>query len=145
MYSKPNDSTSFEEFIKSIKSAPNLKTLTTRIRNKFTDVFQVEMATIFMVDAANKLLVSWILMPGESLRKICIPITKSSISGYVAACGKKLMIPDVYNQEELIKIEHQRTNTEILSPVEEEGSSRSSRQETPNISSQKKDKKNKKR
>ncbi len=105
MSSNANDSTPFEEFIKKVKSAPNLTTLTIRIRNEFTDIFRVEMATIFMVDAANKLLVSWILMPGESLRKICIPITKSSISGYVAACGKKLMIRDVYNSAELMEID----------------------------------------
>ncbi|MDH3349384.1 MAG: GAF domain-containing protein, partial [Desulfobulbaceae bacterium] len=96
---------SFETFLKNIKTSPNLNTLTTRISNQLLDVFWVEMATVYMVDPAGKLLVSWLLLPGETLRKICTPITKSSISGCVAATGKKTMIRDVYDVMELASID----------------------------------------
>jgi len=105
MFSRTNDSDAFTSFIKDIKAAPDFETLTTRIRNHFLDVFGVEMATIYMIDTTNKLLDSWVLLPDESLRKICMPITKSSISGFVACTGKKLMIRDVYNSRELIEID----------------------------------------
>ncbi|MDH4317054.1 MAG: ATPase, T2SS/T4P/T4SS family [Desulfobulbaceae bacterium] len=103
--SKTDGLNSFETFLQNIKTAPSLNALNTRIRNQLLDVFWVEMATIYLVDHSSNLLVSWVLLPGESLRNICTPITKSSISGCVASTGKRLLIRDVYDFMELSSID----------------------------------------
>ena len=83
-------------------SSPNA--IMVGLRNKILKVYDVEMATIFLVDAKKQQLVSWVLLPGESLRKIRIPINRSSIVGFVADTRKTLNIADVYDKEELSRI-----------------------------------------
>lgn len=83
-------------------SSPNA--IMVGLRNKILKVYNVEMATIFLVDAKKRQLVSWVLLPGESLRKIRMPIDRTSLVGFVADTKNTLNISNVYDAEELTRI-----------------------------------------
>lgn len=87
-----------------IHSASSPNAIMVGLRNKILKVYNVEMATIFLVDAKKGQLVSWVLLPGESLRKIRMPINRSSIVGFVADTKSTLNISNVYDQDELTRI-----------------------------------------
>ena len=58
----------------------------------------------FLVDAKNNKLVSWVLLPGDSLSKIRMDIDLSSITGFVAKTRQTLNISNVYDTDELAAI-----------------------------------------
>ncbi|KJR98409.1 MAG: hypothetical protein VR65_20495 [Desulfobulbaceae bacterium BRH_c16a] len=91
----------YKKLVNHIHAATNVNGLMISVRDRILDVYKVEMATIFLADSSTKRLSSWVLLPGEYLRKIRIPIDNSSIAGFVAATGECLHIHDVYNPEEL--------------------------------------------
>jgi type II secretory ATPase GspE/PulE/Tfp pilus assembly ATPase PilB-like protein len=53
------------------------------------------------VDAVKKQLVSWIVLPGNFLRKIRVPVDKKSIVGYCAATRSVVLVNNAYDREEL--------------------------------------------
>ncbi len=91
--------------VNAIHAATDTNSILLGVRNQILDVYQVEMATIFLVDARKKQLVSWLLLPGEFLQKICLPINIESITGYVASTQETLNIRDVYDMDELYHID----------------------------------------
>lgn len=91
----------FKKLVNHIHAATNVNALMISLRDQILDVYDVEMATIFSAHSTSKQLSSWILLPGESLGKIQIPIDTASIAGYVAATGEMLHIHNVYDREEL--------------------------------------------
>ena len=99
---------SFDELLRrltnEIHAASSPNAIMVGLRNKILKVYDVEMATIFLVDAKKQQLVSWVLLPGDSLRKIRMPISRSSIVGFVADTKKTLNISNVYDKEELARI-----------------------------------------
>ncbi len=94
----------FKRLMNEIHAAASPNAIMVGLRNKILKVYDVEMATIFLVDAKKHQLVSWVLLPGESLRKIRMGINRSSIVGFVADTRKTLNISDVYDKEELTRI-----------------------------------------
>ncbi len=91
--------------VNAIHSASSPNAIMVGLRDQILDVYQVEMATIFLVARLpKKQLVSWLVLPGEFLKKIYLPIDHSSIAGYVAVTGEVLSIADAYDQEELRSI-----------------------------------------
>ncbi len=99
----------FKKLVNEIHSAATPNAIMVGLRNKILKIYQVEMATIFLVDAKNHNLVSWVLLPGDSIRKIRKNINRSSIIGYVAETKKMLNISDVYDQNELHSIDQSLT------------------------------------
>lgn len=91
----------FKKLVNHIHAASNVNGLLIGVRDRILEVCQVEMATIYLAELSAGRLSSWVLLPGEYLRKIRIPIDKSSIAGFVAATGQLLQIHDAYNREEL--------------------------------------------
>ena len=79
------------------------------LRNKILNIYNVEMATIFLIDAKKHKLVSWVLLGVDSLRKIRMPIDRSSIIGFVAETKQTLNILNVYDKEELQRIDQTLT------------------------------------
>jgi len=75
------------------------------LRDHLLTVSGVEMASIFLIDSLKMQLVSWLVLPGESLRKIRIPIDKTSIAGYTASIRNSVLIKDPYNEDELYTID----------------------------------------
>lgn len=94
-----------EQFFAEIGSASSHEILRDLFRAKLCQVFGVDMASIFLIDSLKMQLVSWIVLPGESLRKIRIPIAKKSIAGYTAATRGLVLIKDPYDEDELAGID----------------------------------------
>ncbi len=95
----------FKKLVNEIHAASSPNAIMVGLRNKILDIYQVEMATIFMLDAKRGDLVSWVLLPGDSLSRIRMKINRSSITGFVAETKLPLNITDVYDKEELIAID----------------------------------------
>lgn len=91
----------YKKLVNHIHAATNVNALMISVRDRILDVYDVEMATIFLVNTTTRRLSSWVLLPGEYLRKIRIPMDTTSIAGYVAVTGELLHIHDVYSKEEL--------------------------------------------
>jgi len=87
-----------------IQEAPDIKSIKSRLRKQILDVFQVEMAAIFLADIRKQELVSWLLLPGDSLEKIVMPIRTNSIVGYVAKKKQPVNLLDPYDFRELRRI-----------------------------------------
>ncbi len=75
------------------------------LQDQILNVYQVEMATIFLVDTKKMQLVSWVLLPGEFLGKIRVPVDKTSIVGYAATTREIVVIQDAYDKDELKQID----------------------------------------
>ncbi len=95
----------FKKLVNEIHSASTPNAIMVGLRNKILNIYNVEMATIFLVDAKNSLLVSWVLLPSDSLHKIRMKISRSSITGFVAETRQLLNISDAYSKEELKRID----------------------------------------
>lgn len=96
--------TLFKKLMNEIHAASSPNAIMVGLRNKILKVYDVEMATIFLVDAKKNQLVSWVLLPGDALSKIRMAINKESIVGFVAETRKTLNINNVYDNEELRRI-----------------------------------------
>jgi len=95
----------FAQLAAAIRSARSPKEIMIGLQNRILNVYEVEMASIFLVDAVKMQLVSWILLPGNVLHKIRIPIDKTSIAGYAAATRNGVIVNDAYDREELLRID----------------------------------------
>ncbi len=94
----------FKKLVNEIHAASAPNAIMVGLRNKILNIYDVEMATIFLLDAKKNQLVSWVLLTSDSLRKIRMDINRSSITGFVADTRKMLNISNVYNKDELQKI-----------------------------------------
>lgn len=94
----------FKKLMNEIHSASSPNAIMVGLRNKILKVYNVEMATIFLVDAKKNQLVSWVLLPGDALSKIRMNINQESIVGFVAETRKTLNINNVYDKESLRQI-----------------------------------------
>lgn len=95
----------FKKLVNEIHAASSPNAIMVGLRNKILNIYNVEMATIFLIDAKKNKLVSWVLLPSESLRKIRMDINRSSITGFVAETKQTINISNVYNNEELQAID----------------------------------------
>ncbi|MEE4164512.1 MAG: ATPase, T2SS/T4P/T4SS family, partial [Desulfocapsaceae bacterium] len=95
----------FKKLVNEIHSASSPNAIMVGLRNKILNIYNVEMATIFLIDAKKNKLVSWVLLPSDSLRKIRMDINRSSITGFVAETKQTLNISNVYDQKELQDID----------------------------------------
>ena len=95
----------FKKLASDIHTASTPNDIMVGLRDKILDVYKVEMATIFLVDVVKMRLVSWVLLPGEFLGKIRIPVDKTSIAGYAAAIRKIVIVQNAYDKDELKQID----------------------------------------
>jgi len=89
-----------------IQKTPDLNSIKSILNKQTLGVFQVEMAAIFIVDEIKQELVSWLLIPGDSLKKIVVPINANSIVGYAASKIKSVNLRDPYDFQELRRVGH---------------------------------------
>ncbi len=95
----------FKKLVNEIHAASSPNAIMVGLRNKILNIYNVEMATIFLIDAKKNKLVSWVLLPSDSLRKIRMDINRSSITGFVAETRQTLNISNVYDKKELQDID----------------------------------------
>ncbi|MDR3502186.1 MAG: ATPase, T2SS/T4P/T4SS family [Legionella sp.] len=94
-----------QSLLEVIQQAPDIRSIKRTLYKQILDVFQVEMAAIFLVDIRKQELVSWILLPGDSLEKIVTPIGTNSIIGYVALKKQPVNLRNPYDFRELRRID----------------------------------------
>lgn len=95
----------FKKLANAIHMARTPNDIMVGLRSQILNVYQVEMATIFLVDTKKMQLVSWVLLPGEFLGKIRVPVDKTSIVGYAAMTRRVVTIQDAYDKDELEQID----------------------------------------
>ncbi|MFZ5798075.1 MAG: ATPase, T2SS/T4P/T4SS family [Thermodesulfobacteriota bacterium] len=91
----------FRRLVNAIHAAASPDGIMTALSDHILDDYHVEMASIYLVDAVKKQLVSWIVLPGNFLRKIRVPVDKRSIVGYCAATRSVVLVNNAYDREEL--------------------------------------------
>ncbi len=101
---EPSPEITLQSLLDVIQEAPDIKSIKGTLCKRILDVFQVEMAAIFLVNMRKQELVSWILLPGDSLEKIVMPIGTSSIVGYVAKKKLPINLRDPYDFRELRRV-----------------------------------------
>ncbi|MFO7784709.1 MAG: ATPase, T2SS/T4P/T4SS family [Thermodesulfobacteriota bacterium] len=86
-----------------IHSAKDTNDILTNLQPEILSLFDADRITIYIVDGANKQIVSKV-KSGDEVNEIRLPIAKESISGYCAATGKVVNIYNAYDQNELKRI-----------------------------------------
>lgn len=94
-----------EQLAKEILTASSHDAIMALLRKQLLNVYGMDMASIFLVDSLKMQLVSWLVLPGESLRKIRIHIDKTSIAGFTATSRELVFIDDPYDTTELYGID----------------------------------------
>ncbi len=100
----PPPEITLQSLLEVIQKAPNISSIKHTLNKQILDVFQVEMATIFLVNIRKQELVSWFLIPGDSIKKIVVPLGTSSIVGYVATKKQPINLRDPYDVRELSRV-----------------------------------------
>lgn len=95
----------FDQFAVEIHACESHGELVSLLRSRLLDIYEVDMASIFLVDSLKMQLVSWVVLPGESVRKIRIPIDKTSIAGFTASSRGLVFINDPHDLNELDRID----------------------------------------
>ena len=103
--SKPDCYRRFDQLAEKINTVESHEALAKLLRNQLLTVYDVDMASIFLIDSLKMQLVSWLAIPGDSFRKIRIPINKISIAGYTASTRQMVLIQDPYDDKELHRID----------------------------------------
>ena len=86
-----------------IHSADNLDEILIKIKESIASLFGADRITIYAVDKIKKEIFSK-YMVGATANEIRVPISKKSVSGYVAATGSLISVSDAYNDIELLAI-----------------------------------------
>jgi type II secretory ATPase GspE/PulE/Tfp pilus assembly ATPase PilB-like protein len=91
-----------------IHSAPDTNAILLELHADLLDFFDAERLTIYVVDRVKKEIYSKV-MTGDEVTEIRLGINRSSLAGYCAACGKSFNIKDVYDNDELRRIDPRLT------------------------------------
>ncbi len=102
---RPGPANQFDALIRAVQAATSSNMIMAELRGRILDVYQVDMASIFLIDAAKMQLVSWVLLPGSQLRKIRLPVNKTSIAGFCAVTRQVVLVSDAYDRQELGQID----------------------------------------
>jgi len=89
-----------------IHSARDTNDILLNLQNDILGLFDADRITIYVVDGANKQIVSR-FKTGDEVSEIRVPIGNESIAGYCAASGKTVSIANAYSDNELRRINPQ--------------------------------------
>jgi type II secretory ATPase GspE/PulE/Tfp pilus assembly ATPase PilB-like protein len=92
------------EITNRIPSASNIDEILIDLKHDILKLFEAERLTVYVVDGIKKELVSRV-KSGDEISEIRVPISTTSISGYVAHKGHLINIKNVYDDEELVAID----------------------------------------
>lgn len=91
-----------------IESAKNIKEIIIDTRESILELFGVESVNIYVVDRSRKDMYT-VIPDGNTFKEPILLIDKHSIPGYVASTSNMVTIADVYDAEELKKIDNELT------------------------------------
>ncbi len=83
-----------------INSSKNIDDILINLRESILGLFDADRITIYIVDGANKEIVSR-FKTGQEINEIRVPITNKSIAGYSAKSGRMANIKNAYDDNEL--------------------------------------------
>ncbi len=86
-----------------IYAAQNIKQILVDLRDGILNLFNAHSITIYVVDRVRREIYSMFLS-GAEVKEIRVPVSNNSISGYIANTGNTVNIADVYDAQELKKI-----------------------------------------
>jgi type II secretory ATPase GspE/PulE/Tfp pilus assembly ATPase PilB-like protein len=86
-----------------IHSASDTNDILLNLQNEMLGLFDADRITVYVVDGIRKQIVSR-FKTGDEINEIRVPIDNGSIAGYCAASGKVVNLLDVYNEDELKRI-----------------------------------------
>jgi len=86
-----------------INSAKNIDDILINLRDSILSLFDADRLTIYIVDGANKEIVSR-FKTGEEANEIRVPINNKSLAGYCGSSGRIVNIVNAYNANELKRI-----------------------------------------
>lgn len=87
-----------------IHAAKNTKQILVDLKDGILNLFNAHSITIYVVDKPKNEIFS-IFLVGAQLKEIRVPVNNKSIAGYVASVKKTLNIANVYDREELRRID----------------------------------------
>jgi type II secretory ATPase GspE/PulE/Tfp pilus assembly ATPase PilB-like protein len=101
---KSSPEITLQSLLEVIQEAPDIQSIKRILNKQILGVFQAEIAAIFLVKKSKQELVSWLLIPGDSLKNIVVPIRTNSIVGYVASKIKPVNLRNPYDFQELRRV-----------------------------------------
>ena len=87
-----------------MQQAEHLEEIIYELEQQLLSVLEAERMTIYRKAQNGKEVVSWYKSGEDMLEEIRLPLSPSSIAGYVAMSGSPLLIPDVYDADFLASI-----------------------------------------
>lgn len=90
-----------------IHAAQNIKQILVDLKDGILNLFNAHSITIYVVDRLRNEIFSMFLVGGAQVKEIRVPINNKSISGYVANTGKTVNIANVYDLNELNRIDRE--------------------------------------
>jgi type II secretory ATPase GspE/PulE/Tfp pilus assembly ATPase PilB-like protein len=90
----------------SIHSASDTNDILLNLQSEILSLFKAYRITVYVVDGIKREIVSR-FKSGDEIGEIRVPINPASVSGFCAASGKLVNIGDVYNDDELKRINSQ--------------------------------------
>lgn len=99
---------SFYKILELTVSTLNVNDMMTYVVEELRELFGCDRCTLYAVDQKKTELYTQIAQKC-AIGKFTLPLDRTSIAGFVALTGKELSIEDVYNDEELKKIDKELT------------------------------------
>lgn len=84
-----------------IHEAEHLEDILWQLEQDMLEIINAERITIYRKDKEGREIVSWYRTGDEMMEEIVLPLTPSSIAGFVAMSQQQLRIDDVYDSEHL--------------------------------------------
>ncbi len=91
-----------------INSSKDIDDILINLRDSILSLFDADRLTIYVVDGANKEIVSR-FKTGEEINEIKVPLNNKSIAGYCACSGKIANVANAYDSSELKQINPELT------------------------------------
>ncbi len=95
----------FNKLSNAIHSAPDINTVLIGLREEILKLYEAQVVTIYLIDHTHKEIYSLSVLSPNRVKEIRIPISSSSVAGYVAKTGKMVNIRNVNEQMELMNID----------------------------------------
>ncbi len=92
-----------------IHEADHFEDIIWELEQDVLDLMQAERLTIYRKDGQTGEIISWYRTSGDDMEEIRLPISPTSIAGYVAMSHRPILIQDVYDAEALSAIHPQLT------------------------------------
>jgi type II secretory ATPase GspE/PulE/Tfp pilus assembly ATPase PilB-like protein len=96
--------TRLQEIGNKVFAASNLDEIFFDLKDEITSLFEAERITLYVVDGIRRLLVSR-FKSGDEIEEISLPVSTGSIAGFCAVKRKMININNVYDRDELLRID----------------------------------------